>query len=100
MFEIKEMQELAEKKEYVKVFNYFHNEYTNLMHDFLVRHDIKINDDDCLINYIIKTRVFMPEYSYYTIPIVNVLYNDNITEQKKYELITNTYSFVKQVFSK
>lgn len=100
MLEIKEIQELADKKEYTKVFNYFHDEYTKLMHDFLIRHDVKVNDDDCLINYIIKTRIFMPDYSYYTIPIVCAMYNEEVPEHKKYSLLMDTYSFVKQVFSK
>lgn len=100
MLEIKEIQNLADKKEYTKVFNYFHDEYTKIMHDFLVRHDIQISDDDCLINYIIKTRVFMPKYSYYTIPIANAMYNEEVPEFKKYQLLMDTYSFVKQVFSR
>lgn len=100
MLEIKEIQDLADKKEYTKVFNYFHDEYTQMMHDFLVRHDVEVRDDDCLINYIIKTRIFMPKYSYYTIPIANAMYNEDVSEQKKYALLMDTYAFVKQVFSR
>ena len=37
------------------VFNYFHNEYTMLLRDFLERHDIEVKESDCLINYIYKT---------------------------------------------
>ncbi len=100
MLEIKEIQNLADKEEYTKVFNYFHNEYTNMMHDFLVRHDVKVSEDDCLINYIIKTRIFMPNYSHYTIPVSIAMYNEEVPEAKKYDLLMNTYSFVKQVFSR
>ena len=62
----REIKELANKKEYNKIFNYFHAEYTQVLKDFLIRNDVKINESDCLINYIIKTRAFMPEYSKYT----------------------------------
>ena len=30
-----EIKELAEKKEYTKVFNYFHDEYTEMLKNFL-----------------------------------------------------------------
>ncbi len=100
MLELKEMQNLADKSEYTKVFNYFHDEYTELMRDFLIRHDVKVDKSDCLINYIIKTRIFMPKYSYYTIPITNAMYNEQVSEKKKYALLMDTYSFVKEVFSK
>ncbi len=100
MLELEEIQALADNQEYTKVFNYFHNEYTEMMHDFLVRHEVKVKDDDCLINYIIKTRIFMPDYSYYTIPIANAMYNEKVSEKKKYALLMNTYSYVREVFSK
>ena len=58
-----EKKEVAKEVEYSKVFNYFHDEYTNLLKSFLQRHDVKLKEDDCLINYIIKTRFFMPKYS-------------------------------------
>lgn len=99
MLEKKEIEALADKKEYTKVFNYFHDEYTEMMRDFLERHDVKLNDDDCLINYIVKTRIFMPNYSSYTIPITTAMYNENVSEEKKYELLMNSYSIVKKVFS-
>ena len=51
-----EMRDLAKNKEYTKVFNYFHDEYTEMLKNFLQRNDVKINDDDCLIDYIVKTR--------------------------------------------
>ena len=100
MLELENIQKLADKKEYTKVFNYFHDEYTQMMRNFLIRHDVKVNDDDCLINYIIKTRIFMPKYSYYTIPIASAMYNEEVSEQKKYALLMDTYAFVKQVFSR
>lgn len=100
MLEIKELQALADKKEYTKVFNYFHDEYTQMLHDFLVRNDVPVQADDCLINYIVKTRIFMPKYSHYTIPIANAMYNENVSEEKKYELLIDTYSFVKKNFSR
>lgn len=96
----KEIKELASKKEYTKVFNYFHDEYTDLLKDFLVRHDVKVNEDDCLIDYIVKTRVFMPQYRNYTIPITNAMYNENEPEELKYELLMNSYRTVKDAFSK
>ena len=99
MIEIEKIQELADKKEYTEVFNFFHEEYTNMMHDFLIRHDIDVKADDCLINYIIKTRIFMPKYSCYTIPIAVAMYNEEVPENKKYALLMDTYSFVKQVFN-
>lgn len=100
MLEIKELQALADKKEYTKVFNYFHDEYTQMLHDFLVRHDVQLQADDCLINYIVKTRIFMPKYSTYTIPITNAMYNEEVSEEKKFALLMDTYSFVKKIFSR
>ena len=47
----KEIKELAEKKEYTKVFNYFHDEYTEMLRNFLIRNDVKVNENDCLIDY-------------------------------------------------
>ena len=100
MLEIEEIKDLADKNEYTKVFNYFHDEYTKMMKEFLIRHDVSVNEDDCLINYIIKTRIFMPKYSYYTIPMAIAMYNEEVPDQKKYALLMDTYSFVCKVFSR
>ena len=91
-----ELKQMEQKKEYTKVFNYFHDEYTNLLKSFLKRHDI----EDCLIDYIVKTRFFMPKYNSYTIPISNAMYNEDLSEAMKYELLMATYKDVKRVFSK
>jgi hypothetical protein len=96
----KEIKELANNKEYIKVFNYFHDEYTDMMKEYLTRHEVKLNDDDCLINYIIKTRCFTPKNARYTIPIVNAMYNETLSENIKYDLLMNSYPIVKDVFSK
>lgn len=95
----REIKELADKEEYVKVFNYFHDEYTGLMKDFLTRHEVKLNDDDCLINYIIKARCFTPRVAGYTIPI-STMYSETLPENTKYEMLMNSYPIVKDVFSK
>ena len=73
-----ELKQMEQKKEYTKVFNYFHDEYTNLLKSFLKRHDIEVNENDCLIDYIVKTRFFMPKYNSYTIPISNAMYNEDL----------------------
>lgn len=96
----REIKQLADKKEYNKIFNYFHEEYTTTLKDFLIRHDVKVNEEDCLINYIVKTRVFMPKYTKYTIPITNAMYNEDYSEEMKYELLMNSYNKVKNAFSK
>lgn len=95
-----EMKELAEKKEYTKVFNYFHDEYTELLRDFLNRHDVETTENDCLIDYIVKTRFFMPKYNSYTIPISNAMYNEELPEAMKYELLMSSYKDVRKAFSK
>ena len=94
------MKKLAENKEYTKVFNYFHDEYTNMMKNFLMRHKVQLKDDDCLINYIIKARCFTPKVAEYTFPISNAMYNEDLPENMKYELLINSYPVVKDVFSK
>ena len=96
----KEMKELAKKKEYTKVFNYFHDEYTEMLRNFLIRNDVKVNENDCLIDYIVKTRFFMPKYNSYTIPISNAMYNEDLPEELKYDLLMSTYKDVKKAFSK
>ena len=42
----------------------------------------------------------MPEYSKYTIPITKAMYNEQFTEEMKYELLMNSYSKIINVFSK
>ena len=96
----REIRELANQKEYVNVFNYFHTEYTEMMKNFLTRHEVKLNENDCLINYIVKTRCFMPKFTSYTIPISNAMYDENLPESIKYDLLINSYPIVKDVFSK
>ncbi len=96
----KEINKPKNESEYIKVFNYFHDEYTELMKDFLIRHEVKLNDDDCLINYIIKARCFTPKVAGYTIPITNAMYSETLPENMKYELLMNSYPIVKDVFSK
>lgn len=96
----REIKELANSQEYIKVFNYFHDEYTEMMKNFLTRHQVKLNDNDCLINYIIKARCFTPKLAGYTIPISNAMYNETLTESMKYDLLVNSYPIVKDAFSK
>ena len=95
----RDLHELAEKKEYSKIFNYFHAEYTEMLKDFLERHDVEVKDTDCLINYIYKTRTFMPKYKQYTIPITNAMYNEDVPEDMKIALLLNSYGIVKKAFS-
>ena len=94
-----EMKELAKKKEYTKVFNYFHDEYTNMLKNFLERHEVEVHENDCLIDYIVKTRFFMPKYNSYTIPISNAMYNEDVPEDMKIALLMNSYRIVKKAFS-
>lgn len=96
----RELNELAEKKEYIKVFNYFHDEYTNLLKCFLERHEVEIKEEDCLIDYIVKTRFFMPQYSNYTIPITHAMYDETVPEEVKYSLLMESYPVVRDAFSK
>lgn len=96
----RKIQELADRKEYVKVFNYFHDEYTDMMKDFLTRHEVKLNEDDSLINYIIKARCFTPKFADYTIPISNAMYSETLPENMKYELLMNSYPIVKKALKK
>lgn len=91
------MQEI-ETKEYMNVFNYFHAEYTQMLKNFLQRHEVAIKEGDCLIDYIVKTRLFMPKYSLYTIPITNAMYNENVPVDMKYALLINSYPTVKNAF--
>ena len=95
-----EINELANNKEYIKVINYFHDEYTGIMKEFLIRHKVKLNENDSLINYIIKARCFTPKLARYTIPISIAMYNENLSEIVKYNLLINSYPVVKSVFSK
>ena len=95
-----EMKELAKKKEYTKVFNYFHDEYTDMLKNFLERNEVEVNEDDCLIDYIVKTRFFMPKYNQYTIPISNAMYNEELPEALKYDLLMSTYKDVRKAFNK
>lgn len=89
---------IEQTDDYSKVFNYFHDEYTQMLKRFLERHDIAIKEDDCLIDYIVKTRLFMPRYSSYTIPITNAMYNEDVPEDMKYALLMNSYKMVKTAF--
>lgn len=95
-----EMKKLAENNEYTKVFNYFHDEYTEMLKNFLERHEIETNEEDCLIDYIVKTRFFMPRYITYTIPITNAMYNEDLPEELKYDLLMSSYKDVRNAFSK
>jgi len=99
MLKEQEKHELTEEREYVKVFNYFHDEYTQMLKSFLQRHEVSVKEDDCLIDYIVKTRVFMPKYSSYTIPITNAMYNEDVPEEMKYALLMNSYPTVKNAFN-
>ena len=93
-----EIKELASKKEYTKGFNYFHDEYTGMLRDFLERHEVEVKEKDCLIDYIVKTRVFMPKYNSYTISISNAMYNEDLSEETKYEMLMSSYKEVFKAF--
>lgn len=99
MLKKQENNEVMSTKEYSNVFNYFHDEYTQALRKFLQRHDIEVKEGDCLIDYIVKTRVFMPKYSYYTIPITNAMYNEDVPEEMKYTLLINSYKTVMNAFN-
>lgn len=93
-----ELKELASKKEYTKVFNYFHDEYTGMLKEFLQRHEVEVKEKDCLIDYIVKTRCFMPKYNSYTISITNAMYNEDLSEETKYEMLMSSYKEVFKAF--
>ena len=95
----KDVEKLAEKKEYSEVFNHFHAEYAEMLKNFLEKHDVEVKDTDCLINYIYKTRAFMPKYKQFTIPITNAMYNEDVPEDMKVALLLNSYRIVKKAFS-
>lgn len=99
MLETREIQDLIEQNQYTKVFNYFHDEYTRTLKDFLIRHNISISEEDCLINYIIKTRMFMPKYKKYTMLMTNV-YNEDVSEEEKLDKLLASYNEIKEAFSK
>lgn len=99
MLKEREKDEVIEEKRYVNVFNYFHDEYTQMLKNFLERHEVAVKESDCLIDYIVKTRVFMPKYSSYTIPITNAMYNENVPEDMKYALLMNSYQMVREAFN-
>lgn len=99
MLKKQENNEVIKSCEYSNVFNYFHDEYTQMLKNFLQRHEIAIKEEDCLIDYIVKTRVFMPKYSPYTIPITNAMYNEDVPEDMKYALLINSYPTVKNAFN-
>ena len=40
----------------------------------------------------------MPKYSAYTIPITNAMYNENVPNEMKYELMINSYKTIKDAF--
>ena len=90
--------EIENEKDYSKIFNYYHEVYTQMLKKFLERHEVAIKDDDCLIDYIVKTRFFMPKYSDYTIPITNAMYNEDVPEDMKYNLLMNSYRTVSEAF--
>lgn len=93
-----DMNKLAENKEYTKAFNYFHDEYTELLKKFLQKNDVDVKPDDCLIDYIVKTRVFMPQYKKYTYPISYAMYNEELPDDTKYEILMNSYKTIYKVF--
>lgn len=94
-----EMNKLADNKEYTKAFNYFHIEYTELLKKFLQNNDVEIKPDDCLIDFIVKTRVFMPKYKKYTYPISYAMYNEDLPEDTKYEILMSSYDKIYKVFN-
>ena len=46
-----------------------------------------------------KTRFFMPKYNSYTIPISNAMYNEDLPENMKYELLMSSYKDVYRAFN-
>lgn len=99
MLKEQENKNLVNHEEYNNIFNYYHDEYTQMLKKFLERHEVKIKEDDCLIDYIVKTRFFMPKYSVYTIPITNAMYNEDVPEEMKYTLMVNSFGRVRSAFS-
>ena len=94
-----EMNKLADNKEYTKAFNYFHTEYTELLKNFLQKNEVEVKPDDCLIDFIVKTRVFMPKYKKYTYPISYAMYNEELPEDTKYEILMSSYEKIYKVFN-
>ena len=60
---------------------------------------VSVSENDCLINYIIKTRMFMPAYKKYTFPITSV-YDEYSSEEEKLGTLMSSYNEVKEAFSK
>ena len=98
--DLEELKSLAEREDYVKVFNYFHDEYSQMLKDFLTRHDVEVKQDECLIDYIFKTRVFMPEYKDYTYQITSAMYDEDLPQDVKCNMMFDNFYSLKDIFKK
>ena len=98
--DLEELKSFAEREDYVKVFNYFHDEYSQMLKDFLTRHDVEVKQDECLIDYIFKTRVFMPEYKDYTYQITSAMYDEDLPQDVKCNMMFDNFYSLKDIFKK
>lgn len=97
-YENKKIENMINFSDYTNVLNYFHYRYTDLLKNFLISNNVEVNERDCLIDYIVKTRVFMPKYNSSTYQISNALYNENLSEKEKCDIIKNSYKDVFKTF--
>lgn len=87
---------LLKDNEYAKIADYFSSEYKEILENFLLKNNIKISDDDSMIDIIYKVEINFPKYSGLMMLLSRTLYDEDITAGDRIEKLIDNYNLIKE----
>lgn len=83
---------LLKDKEYSKIVEYFSTEYRNILEKFLTKNNIKLTEDDTMIDVMYKVEINFPKHAGLMMLISMALFNEDMTMGDRIEKLIDNYN--------
>ena len=87
---------LLKNGEYAKIVDYFSDEYRDILEKFLTKNNVKISDEDSMIDIMYKVEVNFPKHSALMMLISMMLFNEDIAIGDRIEKLIDNYNITKE----
>lgn len=85
---------LLKDREYSKIVDYFSDEYKSILIKYLVKNNIKVTDNDTMIDLMYKVEINFPNHSGLMTLISMSLYNEDMTISDRIEKLIDNYNII------
>lgn len=87
---------LLRNSEYSKIVDYFSDEYRNILEEFLIKNNVKISNEDSMIDVMYKVEVNFPKHSALMMLISVMLFNEDMAIGDRIEKLIDNYNIIKE----